>query len=338
MPGPYIPAGDLQFGVDPIEAFHFAKWALGQYGVVGIEKTTPNATTLTDVATNGDTTIEVAAQTGYQANDYVQVGLGVFGDTVKITALGTGQSPYTWTVTPLLNSHASGVAVKPVQAPFTHMFQPTDAKTLPSFTARIGKEVFEHVFSGAAVDRLSFNVERGFLTATASILAQKDSRAALHTGSKTFPTDMYSARNGRTIIAGTNVSSLSEGFSLDIANNLDGEGGVRMGSRFLQELLVQGVDVSGTLTLAFADSNEYARFWGGASEPQESGADTFVLEQWFTSGSNGAKFIIGAAYWTQVATPVNGRGRITQDVQFKSVDDRIWDVVHIEATNSKERY
>ena len=339
IPGPYIPSGDIEVGIDPVDAIHLILWSLGRYGVEGSAKTAGGSTTLSQAASRGDTTIKVASKTGLAVDDYIQVGAGIGGDTVKVTAIDGTASPYTLTVAlGLLNDHADSTAVKEMQTPFKHVFRPTLDDVLPSFTARIGKGLFEHVFSGATINSIGFSVEQGFLVASASILAQKDAQVALNSSPKRFPTNMFTFRQGTTAIANVDRTSLVQSFSVQWTNNIDESGSVRHGSRFPRKFNTQGVDVTGSLQLAFEDMNEYTRFWGDAAGTREAGADPFKLEQSYVAGADKLRFVLGSALWTQVSTPVSGRGRITQEASFKSVVDSQWDIITVEMTSGKERY
>ena len=335
VPGPYIPSGDLQFGVDPIEAIRFVKWGLGRYGHVGTAVSPAVETALDGEVDAGDTTVNVDDASSLSVDDYVQIGGGIGGDVGKITGISTNELTLELG---LMHPHADDSEVVKVESPFTHIFGPTAEIALPSFTARIGKNVFEHTFAGATVSGLRFSVDRGFLTCTVNVQAQKDSHAGLNAGGKSFPSTVYNFRQATTLIADVEESSNVESLELEIANGITAESGIRFGSRFTQEFPVEGIEVSGSLTLAFPDTDEYRRFWGSLNGAQESGASPFKLEQQFRSGDDWLKFIMASAYWTQVSTPVSGRGRITQAVQFVSLVDPIWDVINVEAINSKDRY
>ena len=336
--GPYIASGELQFAVDPANAAHFLKWAMGLYGRQGTDSSPPN-TELASAAFVGDENIVVDSESGFAVDDYVQLNLGVYGDVVQIVALDADSaSPFAWATTPLIHPHAEDVEVKRVTSPFTHLFQPTKDNALPSFTVRVGKDVFEHVFTGVTIDRIAFNVERGFLTCTFGVLAQKDFKGPINASPKSFPSTLYTFRQGSTFLSSVDISNQVEAFSLEVSNNLDSQSGVRMGSRFPREFHSNGVDVSGSLTLSFEDEDEYERFWGATTGAADIDPNFFTLEQWFTQGPNRMKLILGSAFWTQIATPVSGRGRISQEVQFKTIENSVWNAVHMEATNSKVSY
>ena len=334
-PGPYIPSGDLELGVDPVQAIHFLKWGLGRYGHTGTAVTPAVETTLDGDVAAGDTTITVDDASSLVVGDYVQIGGGVGGDVGKITAISSNDLTIE---SGLLHPHPDGADIRKVTSPFTHIFAPTKERTLPSFTARIGKNVFEHTFGGATVGSLRFAVDREFLTCRVSVQAQKDIHFGLNSGGKSFPQAIYTSRQATTLIADVDESAIVEAFELEVANSITGESGVRFGSRFPKEFPIEGIEVSGSLTMAFQDPDEYTRFWGDAAGSQESGAIPFKLEQQFRDGDNWLKFIMASVYWTQVSTPVSGRGRITQAAQFMSLSDPVWDVINVEAINTKERY
>ena len=333
--GPYIPSGDIELGVDPIAAIHFLKWALGRYGHTGTTVSPAVETTLDGAASAGVTTVTVEDATSLAIDDYIQIGGGIGGDVSKVTAVNSNVLTLELS---LLHPHLDNADVTKVESPFTHIFAPTLEDSLPSFTARIGKGVFEHVFAGATIDRLRFSVDRGFLTCGASIQAQKDSYAAINSGGKTFPGTLYTSRHAATLISNFDESVSVESFELEIGNNVVAEAGIRFGSRFPREFPIEGLEISGSMTLAFQSLDEYERFWGASSGVQEAGGSTLRVEQQFRSGDNWLKFVMASAYWTQVSTPVSGRGRITQSVQFASVVDPVWGAINVEVINTKYRY
>ena len=338
VPGPYIPSGDLQVGMDIVNAVYLLKWGMGRYGVNGTDSNSGDTTLDSEVAA-GEETIVVGDESDFSVNDYVQISTGIGADVVQLLSLDGGAGPtYTWTVTSLLNHHNADAEVRVVESPFSHQFRPTLERALPSFTARLGKSLFEHIFTGATIDGLSLSVDRGFLTCTANVQCQKDSQLPLNRAAKSFPANILTFRNANTYIADHLKTSNVESFGIEISNNIDPSAGVRHGSRFPVELPVQGVDVSGSFTFAFNSLDEYSRFWGASSGITDEGGTSFKLEQQFNVDNHWLKFVIGSAYWSQISSPVSGRNRVTQEVQFACKDDPIWDLIHIEVINDRVRY
>jgi hypothetical protein len=336
IPGPYVPRGSLEVPVDLDTVGYFLKWALGRWMTEGTDHAVPANTTLAAAANAGDGTITVNDEAGFQAGDYVQVDAVPGGEPeiVKIQALDGGAGPtYTWTLEwALKKGHPNGVAVKRAQAPFKHVFWHTADENLPSFTLRIGKQLFEHTFLGATIGQLSFSVERGFLTARMEVVARKDQKDVLDSSTKTLPASLLSFRQGQTTInpdltgqnPGTDVTQYVESYSLEINNNVDEETGVRHGSRFPREFFLGGVDVSGSVGLAFKNTDEYERFWGGAAGPSESQLTEFIFEERFVEGGLYLALITTRAHYTRVSAPVQGRDRITQEVSFQGIDNSDW--------------
>lgn len=347
-PGIYVPSGSIEIPVDLEKIGFFMKWVMGDFFATG----TPDvaATTLAAMVSKGDNQVTVNAEAGFNVGDLVQVG-DSGQEILKIQALDGGAGPtYTWTLEwAAKKDHPNAEAVQEVVAPFTHTFIPVRGAALPSFSGHIGKGVFEHNFEGGVISRLSFNVERGFLTAQMDILAKRDSKAALNTLSKTLPTSILSFRQGslslNTDLTGagqaTDLTSLVESYSLEMNNNVDESAGVRHGSRFAREFEVQGLDVSGSVRFAFKNTDEYERFWADAVGPQDAAAVTeFILEEKFVAGTSELSLIGTRCHWTRVSAPVQGRDRIAQEAQFVGLANSNWDnhPVNLRLKNSEPTY
>jgi len=73
-----------------------------------------------------------------------------------------------------------------------HEIYASDNTDLPSFTARLGKDLFEHVFAGCKINSLEISVEDSFCQATAELIAVKDSKAVLKEQHElTLPADYH---------------------------------------------------------------------------------------------------------------------------------------------------
>ncbi len=324
VPGAYVPSGEVEVGVDPKVFGLPLRWGLGRWVTTGVLPGGGASTTVAVAAVAGAATLTVNTEAGFNVNDVIMVS-GT--ECVKIAALDGGGGPtYTWNlVGTLQKSHGIGEEVKEAVAPFTHAFYVTDMDALPSFTARVGKHYFEHVFEGATVGSLAFEVERGFLTARVGIVAERDSKEVLDGAAKSFPADLFSFREATATIDAASVLSKVEGFSLEVNNNLDEEGGVRHGSRFPKEFPVGEASVSGRLALAFKDQTEYDRFWGAVGAPSETDVTQYNLEVNYMCGAIPGvapaapyriKFILPKGFHVRVETPVPGRERLVQQVSF----------------------
>ncbi|MBI4307157.1 MAG: hypothetical protein HY678_12640 [Chloroflexi bacterium] len=347
VPGPYVPQGDIEVGVDALKFPWLLRWGLGSWVATGTAVGGGSVTTLAAAAAAGDDTIEVAAEAGFQVGDIIEIG-GT--ECVKISAIDGGGGPtYIWTLTEALQkAHGNTEDVTEVEAPFTHAFSVTQDRTLPSFTARLGKQVFEHVFDGATIGSMTFSVERGFLVCRLSLVARKDAKAVLDSSAKSFPTNLFSFRGASATIDAGDIVSKVESFEMEVTNNLDSEAGVRHGSRFAREFPIGEFTVNGKLQMVFTTQDEYDRFWGQADSPADVDLTTYNLEVNYFYGTipNTAeeyriKFILPKAYHTQVGAPVNGRDRITQEISFEGQfnDDVAWRTpVSIQVLNEKYRY
>src|SRR5690606_9724813 len=64
---------------------------------------------------------------------------------------------------------ALGGYSKQGEGPYTHTFFPQQSPLMKSFTARVGKDIFEHVFTGMVVSTLELALEDQLLLGTVEI-------------------------------------------------------------------------------------------------------------------------------------------------------------------------
>lgn len=236
--------------------------------------------------------------------------------------------------------------------PYLHTFDVKGSRTPDAYyTIVVGKELLEQAFLGCAVSQIQFQVDREFLMATVDIVAQKDQNNSLDTASKDFPTSYATFRHHTLALdedlsieiaetVDTDITQYVESFSMTINNNIDAASNVRHGSIFPREILYGGMDVSGSVTVAFRNLDEYERFWGASGGPEESGATQFVISSRFQVGSDTFELFANKARWTNVSAPVQGRDRMTQTLSFQSLwsDDSGKGPAQAFLSNSKESY
>lgn len=230
-------------------------------------------------------------------------------------------------------------------AVYQHTFTPAD--TLPSFTAAIGKDIFEHVFLGCVVDELSIEAEKEFALATVSVSAQKDKKASL--ASPTFAQGYYYPFSRISVMLGVNSLPV-ESLTLTIANNVDAKEGVRLGSRFPQFTPVGEREVILEMNLTFENTSQLERFWEqtGATQPSANTVYTggpfavsFLGPQLPGTGTYYAnlEFTIPRAFYREVKQEISGRDRVVQAVALQALYSQA-DGYEIRArlTNTQEGY
>lgn len=201
----------------------------------------------------------------------------------------------------------------------THEIYRSDNNILPTFCSRIGKDVFEHVFSGCSINELTLEVSDGFGQLTVDILSQKDGKATLQTISALilpteFPLMFHEVTATRDA---TDVSAKVKSFTLTISNNLDAEAGRSIGSRYPRRLIASAHEVTIEADLFYEDSSQLEAYWGGSTGPADTGTDEFGMAFVLDAGTDGQIEIAAPrVIYNEVPTQPSGRDELTQSVSM----------------------
>ena len=198
----------------------------------------------------------------------------------------------------------------------------TNSSTLPSFCARVGKDYFEHVFSGCVINSLELQVEGEFCQATAEILSAQDSKATLQDLEALLLPDQYPLAF-HEVTAKLNDSPISadvKSFTLSIDNSVDATSGRGIGSRHPYRMIAEERSITFSKDMFFKDDSALKSLWGGNSGPDSvDGSDEFSLELVFDSGTHGTMEIeLPRVIYTQVSQQPSGRNEITQSTNGKA--------------------
>lgn len=225
--------------------------------------------------------------------------------------------------------------------PFTHQFFPHTKSLMDSFTAFVGKDVFEHVFPGMVVSSIELEMDRGFLTASVEFLGGKDEKGALR--APVFNEgNVFANHEVTATLAGADGSAVVDGFTLTIENNADNEAGITIGSRFPRRAYRGALSVELGLNLSFFDTSNLERFWGTATGPTTGPAlseHPFVLN----IGDN-MSITIPRSVYNELTQPVGGRDRIEQEATIRGLAEvdpstgEITGPVEISVTNDTDGY
>lgn len=205
--------------------------------------------------------------------------------------------------------------------PNVHTIYGSNQNILDSFCARIGKDVFEHVFSGCVINTLSLAVEGEYCQVTANIIAAKDSQAVLKSLSELLlPSEYPLAFHEVTAkIATVDQSAKIKGFTLEIGNNLSAESGRTIGSRYPRLIRAGERSITVAKTLMFDDTDELERYWGGETGPADTGSTEFALEITFDGGDGGSMVIsLPRVIYTNVEQKPSGRDALEQPVSGRA--------------------
>ena len=210
---------------------------------------------------------------------------------------------------------------------------------LPSFTSRIGKDLFEHVFAGCVMDKLELDLAADILQATADIIAAKDSKGTLQAESDLLLPDEFplAFHEVTAILNGDSsdgdVSCDVRALKLAIVNGVSADKGRGIGSRFPCRLPASGRDVTLGLDLYFESTEHLEAFWGGATGPSNSGASDLSLAIAATAGADGSLALdFPSVHFTKAALQGSGRDEIVQSCELRAMtsdltlDDGVTDI------------
>jgi hypothetical protein len=268
-----------------------------------------------------------------------RAGLGVYstaGDiTIPLDDLATGWfwkwalGGYEVTGT----DDGSGVTT----APYTHTFYPQLGGLLDSFSAKIGKDIFEQIFLGNVIETIEIEVESEWALMTVTTLGAKDKRSTLETEIEYTEGELFTApmasltKNGEDKSASINTLTLS----LETGANIEDSQG--FGSRFPTKAFRGAMVVELEVELGFDSEEELLTFWGDSDGPSTSNIDDFSYTLSF--GDN-LDFIFPRLIYTASGQPAEGRENITQSLTARALydDETKEGPIIVSLTNDKESY
>lgn len=267
------------------------------------------------------------------------VGLGVYstaGDiTIPLDDLATGWF-WKWAlggyeVTGTENGEGT------VSAPYTHLFSPQLGGLLDSFSAKIGKDIFEQIFLGNVVESIEISVESEWALMTVTTLGAKDKHSTLeteidYTEGELFTAPMASLTKNDTDKSAS-INTLT--FTLETGANIEDSQG--FGSRFPTKAFRGAMVAELELELGFDSEEELLTFWGDSDGPSTTNIDEFGYTLSF--GDN-LDFIFPRLVYTASGQPAEGRENITQSLTARALydDETKEGPVIVSLTNDKESY
>lgn len=202
-----------------------------------------------------------------------------------------------------------------------HEMWPTAESTLPSFTARIGKDHFEHVFAGCVADSLELDLASDFLLATMGVSASVDSKATITAADDlVLPSEFPLAFHEVTLSLpdSTDVSANVRALKLSVANGLRTESGRGIGSRHPYRMDAGARDVTLSADFYYENTDHLASMWGDPDGPSTSGASDYGLTITANAGDDGQLVITApSAHFTKVATQGSGRDEIVLSTEIR---------------------
>jgi hypothetical protein len=181
---------------------------------------------------------------------------------------GSLTTPFDLTAFPwFLKWALGGYTVTGTTPSFTHHFFSEQSALMKSFTARVGKDALEHLFTGCVVSSLSLELDDGFFTGSVDIVGGADQKGTLQISPTFTQGEIYAPHQLTAEINGVDESANIESFSISIDTGADNEAGLTIGSRFPRRAYRGAFSVEIEVGLSFFSTTQLERFWGTATGP-----------------------------------------------------------------------
>lgn len=206
-----------------------------------------------------------------------------------------------------------------------HELYGSEESIMKSFCARLGKDVFEHVFSGCAVNSLELVADSDFCMATVDVVAAKDAKDTLKTITQVkallppgYPLAYHELSVER--IGASDISARIKSLTLSIGNNLDAMSGKTMAHRHPQRAIAGARDITLSMDVFYEDLDMLELLWGSDAGPVAGGSTPYGLQLVFNSGEHGTLTIrLPSLINTQVQQQPSGRDEIVQALVGRSI-------------------
>lgn len=209
-----------------------------------------------------------------------------------------------------------GYEVTGADTTYTHRFFPQQTALMPSFTARVGKDVFEHVFSGCVVSSMSLELDDSFLLASMDLLGGKDEKTTLQATPTFTQGEIYAPHQVTATVDSNDESAYIESFTITVETNADNESGITIGSRFPRRAFRGAFMVEVELGLSFFSTVQLEKFWGTATGPNPNTLSEHTLT--INVGSN-FDILIPRFVYNSMTQPLEGRDRIEQTATLRGL-------------------
>jgi hypothetical protein len=230
---------------------------------------------------------------------------------------GSLTTPFDLTAFPwFLKWALGGYTVTGTDPTFTHHFFPEQSALMKSFTARVGKDVLEHIFTGCVVSSLSLELDDGFLTGSVDIVGGADQKGTLQASPMFTQGEIYAPHQVTANINGVDESANIESFSINIDTGADNEAGLTIGSRFPRRAFRGAFAVEVEMGLSFFSTAQLEKFWGTTTGPSTS--KLTEIETTIHVGDN-IDILIPRAVYTAMSQPLSGRDRIEQTANIRAL-------------------
>lgn len=197
----------------------------------------------------------------------------------------------------------------------------TNNKILPSFLTAIGKDLFEHIFTGCVMESLELQVEDGVAQATANINAAKDHIGNIkNITSEDLPVEYPIAFHEVFVAKGFNeINADVNTLTVNFENGTDPDAGRGMGSRHPFRIIANTSTITISCDLKFKNLEHLNDFYGSEYGPSPEGSNDFPLIIGLCGGEYGfLDLYFPSVKFTAVPIQPSGQDEIIQSVSMRA--------------------
>ncbi|WP_373896383.1 hypothetical protein [Virgibacillus sp. CBA3643] len=260
-------------------------------------------------------------------------GLGVYSTAGSITVpLDDKIAPWFWKWT-LGGYEVTGDST----TSFTHIFSPVTGGTLTSFSAKVGKDIMEHIFLGNVIESLELEVESEWALMTVNTLGAKDKKGTLSDQVDFNEGNIFTAPMVSLSKDGSDISPQIRSMTFSLETGADIESSQGFGSRFPTQAFSGSMVASAELTLSFENVDQLITFWGDQDAPSE---DTIQETSYTINFGDSFDISMPRVVYTASNQPVEGRDSVEQTVTARALydDTNKEGPVVVSVTNDKDSY
>ena len=195
----------------------------------------------------------------------------------------------------------------------THEIYGKEDTALPSFTTRLGKDAFEHIFTGTTINSLQLEIGGDWLLCTVDCVAAKDYKGDLK---EIADLSLFNEKKLTFVSAGVTFGGVDynckiQNMTINIENNIDTAKGKGIGTRYPCRFPIGARNVNLSGVLHFEDETEYEKYWGQATGISDDGPSDEAIIITIDSGDEGSlELNFPKVQYTVVGAPSSGRAPI----------------------------
>jgi hypothetical protein len=210
---------------------------------------------------------------------------------------------------------------------YQHNLTISDEKEMLSATFRLGKDTFEHVFTGCSIKTMKITASNDWIIVSIDVLAKVDGSDVVRTLPDIRIPQGYPAQFNNIVVKKSDYGATpAEDATVEKLTLTISSGAVpkmTLGSRFARYHKAGEFSVSADMTLEFEDDTALNEFWGNDGGPSESSDVKEKAYQFVINGSalGTVTLDIPRAEIKSLKTKQSGKDEIKQDLTVEALYD-----------------